>query len=79
MGSKSIKKPIVTRKLIALIKKNGFYNAKGTKHGKYQRDGDDHKFMVPRHKTISPGLSQQMCKELIDIHGIDEHKVMKLF
>lgn len=79
MGNKSIKRPIVTRKLIKLITKHGFSNDKGTKHGKYTREGDEHKIMVPRHKTISPGLSQQICKELIEKHGFSESDVLGLF
>jgi HicA-like toxin of HicAB toxin-antitoxin system len=79
MGNKSINRPIVTRKLVKLITNNGFVNAKGTKHGKYVREGDDHKIMVPRHKTLSPGLSARMCKELQEKHAFSEEEILKLF
>lgn len=72
-------RPITTKKLISLLERNGFVNDKGTKHGKYVRDGDDHKVMVPRHKKITSGLSQQICKELIEMHKINESEVRKLF
>jgi hypothetical protein len=75
---KSLTTPIVTRKLITLLTRNGFYNKKGTKHGKYVRDSDDHVFMVPRHSPISPGLSQQYRKELMEKHGFTEDKVLSI-
>lgn len=79
MSNVSTAKPIVTRKLISLIQRKGFHNDKGTKHGKYTRDGDDHKIMIPRHKKLSPGLSSAMCKELIEKHNFTEKEISKLF
>jgi len=80
MGKKpSTYRPIVIRKLVSLIKSHGFYNDKGTKHGKYARDGDEHKIMIPRGRKTSSGLSQQLCSELIKIHKIPEDDVMRLF
>jgi hypothetical protein len=78
MGNNSHTKPIVTRKLIALLKKHSFYNKKASKHGKYTRDTDEHTIMVPRDKQISPGLSQQIRKELIELHGFQEKDLRKL-
>jgi hypothetical protein len=79
MGNKSTHKPIVTRKLISLIISKGFYNAKGTKHGKYTREGDDHKIMIPRHKQLKPGLSADMCKELKEKHQFSDEEISRLF
>jgi len=78
MGNNSHTKPIVTRKLISLITKHGFYNKKASKHGKYTRDKDDHTIMIPRAKELSPGLSQQIRKELIELHGFQEKDLKKL-
>jgi hypothetical protein len=79
MGGKSTNRPIITRKLIALIISQGFFNDKGTKHGKYAREGDEHKIMIPRHKELSPGLSSAMCKDLKEKHGFTEEDILKLF
>jgi predicted RNA binding protein YcfA (HicA-like mRNA interferase family) len=79
VGNKSKHKPIVTRKLIKLIERNGFINDSGTKHGKYVREGDDHKIMVPRHKKLTPGLSAAICKELVEKHNFTEQDVLGLF
>lgn len=78
-NNESTNRPIVTRKLISLITKNGFVNKKGTKHGKYERDGDSHVIMVPRHKNVTSGLSKRMCKELIELHGFSKKDILKLF
>lgn len=72
-------KPIVTRKLIALLIRKGFINKKGTKHGKYAREGDGHKVMVPRHSKLTPGLSTAMAKELIEKHGFSREEIKELF
>lgn len=79
MNKQSTHRPIVTRKLIALITKKGFYNDKGTKHGKYTRDTDDHKIMIPRHKKLSPGLSQGICDDLKNKHSFTDEEIMTLF
>lgn len=80
MGSKSnYYRPIVTRKLIILLLSNGFISDKGTKHGKYTREGDEHKIMVPRHKKLSAGLSAALCKELIEKHNFTDEEVSTLF
>lgn len=79
MGKASTYRPIVTNKLIKLITKYGFINDKGTKHGKYTREGDDHKIMVPRKRTLSPGLSDQIAKDLRDKHGFDKNDILSLF
>jgi len=78
MGNNSHTKPIVTRKLISLILKHGFRNKKASKHGKYYREGDEHTIMVPRDKKLSPGLSQQIRKELIQLHGFQEKDLKRL-
>lgn len=78
-SNKSTNRPIVTRKLVALIQRHGFYNDKGTKHGKYSRENDDHKIMVPRSRKLSPGLSSVICKELREKHGFSEEDTMGLF
>jgi predicted RNA binding protein YcfA (HicA-like mRNA interferase family) len=78
MGKKSLTTPISTRKLISFLTKNGFYNKKGSKHGKYVRDTDNHACMVPRAKELSPGLSHQYRKELVEKHGFTEDDVLKI-
>jgi len=78
MGGNSKTRPIVRRKMINLLTRNGFTNNKGAKHGKYERSSDAHKIMVPRHKVISPGLSQQLRKELVELHGFSQKDVDKL-
>ena len=79
MNKFSTYRPIVTNKLIALLKANGFYNEKAAKHGKYTRDSDDHKIMIPRARKLSPGLSKQICKDLVDLHGFNKEDIEQLF
>jgi len=84
MGDKPLDKslyyrPLVTHKLIALIVRKGFVSAKGTKHGKYKREGDEHIVMVPRHSELSSGLSRAMCLELIEKHNFTDEEVLDLF
>ena len=68
---------IKTKKLIALLVRSGFVSKSGTKHGKYEREGSI--VIVPRHRSISPGTSKQICSDLEKLFGIDSKELNKLF
>lgn len=68
---------IKTKKLIALLVRSGFVSKSGAKHGKYEREGSV--VIVPRHRSISPGTSKQICSDLEKLFGIDTKELNKLF
>ena len=68
---------IKTKKLIALLVWSGFVSKSGAKHGKYEREGSV--VIVPRHRSISPGTSKQICSDLEKLFGIDSKELNKLF
>mgnify|MGYP003622831752 FL=1 len=68
---------IKTKKLIALLVRSGFVSKSGAKHGKYEREGSV--VIVPRHRSISPGTSKQICSDLEKLFGIDSKELNKLF
>ena len=68
---------IKTKKFIALLVRSGFVSKSGAKHGKYEREGSV--VIVPRHRSISPGTSKQICSDLEKLFGIDSKELNKLF
>ena len=70
---------IRTKKLIALLIRNGFVSVGGTKHGKYKREDSSDVIVVPRHGSLSPGTSKQLCEPLEKTFKISEKELRKLF
>jgi len=70
---------IKTRRLIALLVRQGFVSSGGSKHGKYVRDGKEEAVIIPRHRTISPGTSRQICEVLEKDYKISKKELEKLF
>lgn len=50
-----------TGKIIARLKREGWENVGGTKHTKFRKVGRL-PIMVPRHRTVSPGVAQSIAK-----------------
>jgi predicted RNA binding protein YcfA (HicA-like mRNA interferase family) len=48
-------------KIIARLEKEGWENAGGTKHAKFRKPGHL-PIMVPRHRTVTPGVAQSIAK-----------------
>lgn len=65
------------KRLIALLEKLGFYKKSGSKHAKYVRDDIPGAIIVPRHRKLSPGTVEQICKTLED-NGIDSSDIERL-
>lgn len=70
---------IKTRKLIALLVRQGFVSAGGSKHGKYIREDKEGAIIIPRHRTISPGTSRQICEVLEKEYKIAKKELEKIF
>jgi len=70
---------VKTRKLIALLIRSGFYSSGGTKHGKYVHPDKPGAVVVPRHRTLSPGVTKQVCEVLCDYYKIPESEIKKIF
>jgi predicted RNA binding protein YcfA (HicA-like mRNA interferase family) len=70
---------IKTKKLIALLVRQGFVSSGGSKHGKYVKEGVDGAIIVPRHRTISPGTSKQLCDCLEKLYGMPKSELKKIF
>lgn len=49
-----------TRKIVARLKKEGWLGVDGAKHNKLERD--EMVIIVPRHKTLSPGVARSIAK-----------------
>jgi len=50
-----------TAKIIARLEREGWENVGGTKHTKFRRPGGP-PIMVPRHRTVTPGVAQSIAK-----------------
>ncbi len=70
---------IRTKKLIALLVRQGFVSAGGSKHGKYIRNNVEGTVIVPRHGTISPGTSKELCNYLEKQYKIPKEELKKIF
>jgi predicted RNA binding protein YcfA (HicA-like mRNA interferase family) len=70
---------INTKKLIALLIRQGFINSAGTKHGKYVHENSSNVIIVPRHRSLSPGTSKQICEELEKTFKVPSDELKKLF
>jgi hypothetical protein len=52
-----------TRKIIARLKAEGWIDAGGTKHDKFEHPGrPDVLLVVPRHKEQSPGVARSIAR-----------------
>ena len=50
-----------TAKIIARLELEGWENVGGTKHAKFRKPGHS-VIMVPRHRTVTPGVAQSIAK-----------------
>ena len=50
-----------TAKVIARLLREGWIDAGGTKHAKFRKDGFP-AIMVPRHRTLTPGVAGSIAK-----------------
>ena len=48
-------------KIIARLEREGWENVGGTKHSKFRKAGL-RPIMVPRHRTVTPGVAQSIAK-----------------
>jgi predicted RNA binding protein YcfA (HicA-like mRNA interferase family) len=48
-------------KVIARLEREGWENVGGTKHAKFRRPGFS-AIMVPRHRTLTPGVAASIAK-----------------
>lgn len=48
-------------KIMARLEKDGWENVGGTKHAKFRKLGHL-PIMVPRHRTVTPGVAQSIAK-----------------
>ena len=51
-----------TRKVIQMLKSEGWVLVGGGGHDKYEHPTKPGMVMVPRHKTLSPGVARQIAK-----------------
>jgi predicted RNA binding protein YcfA (HicA-like mRNA interferase family) len=51
-----------TRKIVARLKAEGWIAAGGTKHHKFEHPDKREKIIVPRRKTLSPGVARQIAR-----------------
>jgi hypothetical protein len=50
-----------TAKIMARLEREGWENVGGTKHAKFRKTGYA-PIMVPRHRTVTPGVAQSIAK-----------------
>lgn len=48
-------------KIMARLEREGWENVGGTKHAKFRKSGHL-PIMVPRHRTVTPGVAQSVAK-----------------
>lgn len=70
---------VETKRLIALLVRQGFVNVGGSKHGNYTKDGVDGAIIVPRHRTISAGTTKQICVDLEKMYDVPKNEINKIF
>lgn len=78
-GSNSYYRDSKSKKVIKVLKRNGFEYIGGSNHRKYERLSDDHIMVIPHHRKISPGTTQSICEDLRDKHGFSEEEINKIF
>lgn len=49
-------------KIEARLLREGWAKVGGTKHDKFKKDGNPIAIIVPRHKTLSPGVAKSIAK-----------------
>ena len=53
-----------TRKVVARLERDGWQDAGGTRHDKYEHPGQPGKLIiVPRHPSLSTGVARQIAKD----------------
>lgn len=52
-----------TRKIIARLLSEGWRNARGSKHDKYEHEDFSYPIIVPRHTKLSPGVARKIAKD----------------
>lgn len=72
-------RPLKTKRLIALLIRQGFVSAGGTKHGKYTRENGAESIIVPRHASLSSGTAKQICNTLEEEYHVPRRELKKLF
>jgi predicted RNA binding protein YcfA (HicA-like mRNA interferase family) len=50
-----------TARIMAGLEKDGWENVGGTKHAKFRKSGHL-PIMVPRHRTVTPGVAQSIAR-----------------
>lgn len=50
-----------TAKIVARLERDGWENVGGTKHAKFRKPGRK-PIMVPRHRTVTPGVAASIAK-----------------
>ena len=70
---------IKTRKLIALLVRQGFVSVGGSKHGKYIHQESNKILIVPRHRKITQGTAREICKSLEKEYKISREEIIKIF
>ncbi len=50
-----------TARIVARLEREGWVNVGGTKHAKFRKAGMP-AIMVPRHRTVTPGVAQSIAK-----------------
>ena len=48
-------------KIMARLEREGWTNVGGTRHAKFRKDGRQ-PIMVPRHRTVTPGVARSIAK-----------------
>ena len=48
-------------KIVARLEREGWENVGGTRHAKFRKPGHS-PIMVPRHRTVTPGVAQSIAK-----------------
>lgn len=71
-------KTIKSKKLIALLVRNGFVSKLGSKHGKYENESKI-VIVIPRHRVLSPGVSKEICEVLEKQVKVPKEELKKLF
>jgi len=51
-----------TRAVIRRLEREGWTNVGGGKHDKFQKEGVAYSIIVPRHRTLSPGVAKSIAK-----------------
>lgn len=68
-----------SKKILKFLKKKGFTMRQGAEHTIATHPQDEEiEISVPRHKTLSNGVTENICDKLIEL-GFDESEVKRIF